>query len=231
MALPFTTGLAAWYDASQISGVADGASLTSWPDLSGNGITLSTARTVYPTFYKTTSAFLVNGLPSVLMGASAGIGTASLGGIGISAQPDTVFLVFKLSGLVSGNSRVYDCAGGSRQLFEADSTNQYGLFAGANATGGTTALGVHYVTAIYNGASSVMRVDGVNITLSGSPGTNNVTGPLLGGGSLNGQICEAALFSGALSSANYGSIESYLAAKWVSSAAPVNANFLSVLGA
>ena len=65
---PPVGGYIAWYDASQIVEVADGDSLATWADLSGNGYDLSSARYAAPTYYSKTSEYLVNGLPIVRTG-------------------------------------------------------------------------------------------------------------------------------------------------------------------
>ena len=71
---PPVAGYTGWWDASQISGVADGAKLSSWPDLSGNGHHLAQATGAnQPTYYKTTVGQLVNSQPVVVFdGAASG---------------------------------------------------------------------------------------------------------------------------------------------------------------
>lgn len=59
-------GYAAWYDATKITGTADGTILTSWADQSANAYTLTKPSSFNGgTYYSTTPAKLINGHPCV----------------------------------------------------------------------------------------------------------------------------------------------------------------------
>ena len=86
-------GYTAWWDASQITGFADGASLTSWADESGNGYAMTPNVWAAPTYYKTTSAKLVNGKPAVWFdGSTTGmaLGTTGSPPYPFVNQPNTI---------------------------------------------------------------------------------------------------------------------------------------------
>lgn len=63
--LPVTSGLAAWYDASQIAGAVDGAAVASWPDMSGNTKHAVQATGTKQPLYRTSVVTLPNGKPVV----------------------------------------------------------------------------------------------------------------------------------------------------------------------
>ena len=82
------TGLAIWLDASQLA-LGDGAAVTSWPDLSGAGRTLTSA--VAPSFQTNE----LNGLPGVLFDGVDDYLTHLSGAAFVTGKEVTVFAVFK----------------------------------------------------------------------------------------------------------------------------------------
>lgn len=56
------SGLVAWYDASKITGLADGAAVATWNDSSGNGFHLTQSTAGFRPLYKTA---ILNSLPAV----------------------------------------------------------------------------------------------------------------------------------------------------------------------
>lgn len=86
------SGLAAWYDASQITGLSDGASVSTWTDQSGNGLDLT--MTGSPT-YETNE---VGGLPVVRFNGTSQYGShTDPGGASYAAATLTVFAVAKMT--------------------------------------------------------------------------------------------------------------------------------------
>src|SRR5947209_18963882 len=59
MALPVTSGLMLWFDASQITGLSNGSSLTTWTDQSGNANNATTGSGTV-----TYNTARINGLPA-----------------------------------------------------------------------------------------------------------------------------------------------------------------------
>lgn len=79
LALP---GLDFWYDASQITGLSDGAEITSWPDLSGNSNHATNASSASGPTYKTS---ILNGKPVARFNGTSNyltLGTNYTGGDG-----------------------------------------------------------------------------------------------------------------------------------------------------
>lgn len=94
-------------------------------------------------------------------------------------QPSTYFIVAKtnnasqLQALISSNNT------SARHQISLNS-GQYNIFAGTILTGGSVNTNEHLYSAIFNGASSELRVDGVSI-ITGNAGSHTVTNPEIGG--------------------------------------------------
>lgn len=212
---PPVSGYLAWYDASQITGIADGGSLASWSDSSGNGYTMTQATGGdQPTYYKTTSAKLINGLPAVWFNGS----TDSIGNTAISvAQPVTIFVVAQRT---SGTGQLF--AGDNvDQLTFAASGSVWELYAGSPLNGSTAFdTSVHVFSTVANSSSSLFRVNGTQ-QAAGNAGTFGLIGGLLLSGSFagtglwTGPICEVIVYGSALLTASITSVESYLTTKWL----------------
>ena len=219
---PPVTGYFAWYDASQITGVADGANLRDWKDLSGNhyDATPPVFADQGPIFYKTTSAKLINGLPAVwFASANDDLETAAFGSA--VAQPVTICLVAEFTGLYISNVAVIDGLDNTFKLQYYNGDTYAG--AGANSAGEvgwTNANGPQVTTVQFHGATSLLRFGGATID-NGSYGTNALDGITLGsfGSPLTAQawtgpICEVIYWPSALSLANIELVEGYLGTKW-----------------
>lgn len=231
MATPPVTGYTAWYDASQITGVSDGASLSSWPDESGNGFTAAQATGAdQPTYYKTSGSFLVNGLPAVWFNGSSDFMLCSSGPN--VPQEDTIFAVGHMASL-AGSGRMFD-GSASRQFLDMNRSSAYAMYAGNVFGGGTPTIGTHLLTGLYNSSSSTFRVDQNNISLGGGIGLNALNEISLGGGIastfLSGALCEVLIYSSALTLGQIQSTETYLFNKWVSTPAVGNSGFLALMG-
>jgi hypothetical protein len=216
---PPVAGYVAWWDASQItSPPADGAVLSSWNDLSGNGHTLTQATTASkPTYYSTTTAKLMNGLPAVWFNGSATEMDAAL----VLAQPFTV--VAWCQNLNTGSVQGYVFEGQASAVYVRASGTGLGFqaYAGnAFVVQGPYDTSAHYVAAVYNGASSSVTVD--TATTTGNAGANGITTTLQlgannGSFAFNGPICEVIVYPSALSGANITALNTYLAGKWKAS--------------
>lgn len=226
-------GYSAWYDASQIAGFADGTALTSWADESANGYNLTVARSADPTYYKTTSAKLVNGLPAVWFnGTTQGLGrTATPNG---SAAGWTVFAVALISS-VSGAQIIFSGDDGSTRTAQylrlnGGALQTIGFDTAVNvysASAGSPTVGAAFL------ASAVMSTSSITARLNGTAGTPTaVSGTPESGSSevdigqrvsltpWNGAICEVLLYNSVLSPANIAANEQYMQAKWATPALP-----------
>jgi hypothetical protein len=213
---PPVAGYYAWYDATQIPGLADGQTLTAWPDASGNMRPLSVV-TGTPTFYKTTSAKLVNGRPAVWFNGDGGAASASAFTV---PQPLTVFVEARCTdvsvtrmatGQGSGTCQVYEAGGGS---------GQWAIYAGNPVFGPGVDTNLHCLTGLFNGGSSSLRVDGA--ATAGNSGAAGLTTAFVVGNAATsgtasawlGPICEVIVYPLALTAPQMASVEAYLAAKW-----------------
>ena len=206
-------GLVGWFDAAQLTGYADGAAISSWTDLSGNGNHAVQATGALQPFYK---AVAVNGLPAVRNG-QGGIINYLVSPLSVS-QPNSIAIMAQQTSS-AGEQRIIDTGSASRQLLDYNHSGpEFIMLAGSVQGGGTPSVALHQMTAVFNGASSVLRVDGSAITLGGSPGSNGLTSPGIGGSSMAswfvGYICEVAFYSAALTGPQIASLESYLVGKW-----------------
>ena len=223
---PPVAGYAAWYDASQItSPPANGGALANWNDLSGNGLTLAQATGAkQPVYYSTTTANLLNGLPTVVFNGtgSSGQGMQTAGNVA-SANPVSVFLVAKTANPGNGGFNQRPLVIPSTIQFNWDTTPTYYMFGPSAAiSGGTVNTSWHILTGLLTATTGTMRLDSVQIA-TGAIGAavtpNPITlGALAGVTSqyLNGAVAELIVYCGVtLTGAQVTSIESYLQNKWL----------------
>lgn len=212
------SGISAWYEADRITGLADGAAVVQWDDLSGNGYHLAhNDPTMRPT-YQTSE---LNGLAVVSFdGTNDRVFNLTIN----RAQPETVFVVAKWRAVYSAASYV---AGGSTStagLIGRRADNQVNLHAGSHACTVTTDTEVYTIySAVFSGASSELRANG-GTAATGNPGTTTAVGLSIGsrdGGSEAANVDVAAFLSYArvLTGTERARVESYLATKYAISLA------------
>jgi hypothetical protein len=227
---PPVGGYYAWYDATQIAAVADGTVLTNWPDLSGNSRHLND-HVGTPTYYKTTTAKLINGNPTVYFNKDGFMRST----VAFSqSQPVTVFIVARLDDptFTSHTLILY----GTDVVLFSNSTGHWTIQNNTNVTDGSSDLNFHVFAALYNGVSSLLRADGTQI-LTGDAGSNGFAGNVLYVGALNasattpwqGPVGEMIIYPSGLTTPQIQSVESYLTAKW-SSPPAVNGTASLTLG-
>ncbi|MEI7730246.1 MAG: MBG domain-containing protein [Verrucomicrobiota bacterium] len=209
--LPVASGLMARYDAQTITGFADGATVTNWPDSSGNGNTATNAGGT-PIYV----AQGYNGLPVVRFTAD---GNSTFTMKTRRTDIRTVFWVCKepVAGLhfLLGDSGSYDFHRGP-----SGNTIWDGTYASANIRNGSTRLN----GAIVNGTTTPL---GTNWNIVDVVTTGNVTAGRIsydrgnGGRSWAGDIAEIMIYNTALSSNDVIMTESYLNQKWTNPQVPV----------
>lgn len=216
--------LFAWYDFSDTSTLSLNGSggIFNVTDKSGNGHTLtSSSSATSPT---TTS---VNGRPAALFSTANQTQLTSADFSVALAQPGTVFGVFTVAQTTDGTHfpGIWDSATHATRwaLFQNGPFNQLAIAGGAGG-GVVRAITAPYsqqqVTAVYNGASSAIRVNGnevdgtVNVNTLSSIALGNQPG--VGGQNdyLTGAICEILYYKVATSASVTTAAESYLKAKW-----------------
>lgn len=226
--MPPVAGYVAWWDASQITGLADAASVSSWADLSGNGYnwTQSTGAD-QPTYYKTTAGKLVNGLPAVWFNGSTDklqntgptYGTANTYFIVCSGATGSSEYITGTSdtqgggpafifGFVANELEYYnDTVGGGgtdRQTFGSPAS---ATFAACWAQTDTVNLAGYYQS-----GSSVFSITPVN---GDSTIFNKWWGAAQGTSNFyNGAICEGIVYASQLNSTQIDSVLTYLTTKW-----------------
>jgi hypothetical protein len=217
-------GIVAWYKADAISGVADAAALSSWPDSSGNGHDLAQATTGRkPQYYKTTAGNLVNGKAAVWF--SGGQVMAAAGTFPWATQPIIIQAVLKAS--TTSGERVWMTGGPGGFLSQApwcemSSSTQWHVLITANLGSAAVAVNLsqHAVTHYcLDSGLSYINVDGVLANSGGAIGTCSNGTLQLGArpdASLGwfGAVCELLIYCGSLSTALIGSNEVYLKNKW-----------------
>jgi hypothetical protein len=170
--------------------------LTTWYDQSGNAIN-ATCSTTLATCPVVVNAGTNNTLNSQVCGVWT-LGTATTFSFTHSIpQPASFAILFKNTSASPGSSgHLTDgINGGGRQLFGFNTTT-YQTYAGsASASGGTpNTTQTHTGIAIFNGASSVVVLDGTTIISGTNIGTNTANGQLIGSGqnptAFGGFLCE-----------------------------------------
>ena len=214
-------GLKLWLDANKITGLSDGDPVTTWSDLSGNGKDATQAAGGAKPTYKTG---IQNGRSVVRFDGSSDFMETAAFSPDLS-QPNTIIIVMN----------VKDAEGDSFYIFDGiDGTKRHAWLTNATRTpdGPDFYAGAewkpdvdmpknawHYHGILYNGASSEWWLDGV------SKGTGNTGSHVLSGLTiarnettvfvyLDGDIGEILVYDGALSSADRGSLDSYLSGNW-----------------
>jgi hypothetical protein len=225
---PPVPGYAGWWDAARITGQADDTALASWPDLSGDGFNWAQATGAHrPTYYKTTSAKLVNGLPAVWFNGSSTF-MQTTGPTYTSAN--TVFLVGSgatgTSEYVTSSSDTFGAGPAIIYGFTAGELQYYNQLTGHTAdeqTFGTGLGGATWgacwvqtdgvqLTGFLHGGSSVFNVV-PNNAISGI--SNKYLGCAAGSANFySGAVCEMLVYLTGLSLGNVDSTLAYLASKW-----------------
>jgi len=227
--------LTGWWDASQITGLADGAAVTSWPDASGLGRPQhpSTLGRTPPTYYKTTSAKLVNGLPAVWVDKTqTGMAPPSEQYVSATDGSYSVYVVAHGDGTTdaqapAGADELNPTTRFYRIVLEPALTVTVFNNAGTAYTisGGTpssVAVNVFSLAVDGTGLAAQAWLNGV------SQGTAALTGPLskldslpalgdYGDGfhsPLGGPVCEMILYSTAHDPSTQASVYAYLKQKW-----------------
>lgn len=188
----------------------DGAGVTSWADQSGHArnAAASASGTNNP-LYKTN---VVNGKPALLFDGLS----HSMDSTGWSlSQPTTIYVVGKTTAPSGGT------------IFDGITTRQtvlingsvWSFYAGSLQDSATaTDTNFHVFCAVFNGASSVLYLDGASIKAANA-GAGGINGFRLGNNTIPnnswlGHIPEALVFSGAHSAANRTAMTSYLGSSY-----------------
>ena len=159
----------AHYDASQLS-LTDGDTVSVWPDEQGDN-DLDT-RTGSPTYVESG----INGNPAI------GFNGDGLEVTGLSVpQPNTTYVVFEYQSGDWDNGRILSGVSERQMTALASSdVNNWRTYAGGNLNGSND-LGIQQMTAVFDGANSIIREDGVE-TAVGDAGAGDLGGLSVGYG-------------------------------------------------
>lgn len=214
-----------WIDASDAASITvDGSNnVSQWNDKSGNGFHAGQSNSAKRPSYTGSNQIKGRNVPN-FDGSNDNLITT--GTMSVS-QPNTTFVVFKYpSGLSTTTRYLFDGSVNRQFIIVATPTTPSQINFGAGTTVGITSLtgienATSYVTSVFNGASSQVRVNGVQRS-TGNPGTNGVgTALVIGafqsqaGSFWQGMIAEILIYSRALSGSEITTLESYLSSKWV----------------
>ena len=209
---PLDLSPALWLDASDTSTITEvGGAVSQWDDKSGNGNDVAQGTAA---LQPTTGTRTINGLNVLDFDGSDQL---LVNGSTLS-QPNTIFLVASFDAGGGASPYAISSSGTNSTVFSLLTTSSIRIFAGSNLVSSETcSFAPQIYGAIINGASSVIRVDGV--ATSGDAGSASLT--LLSIGSsynnlqdLNGAIAEVIIVDGTLTAGQITATESYLADKW-----------------
>lgn len=206
---------AMWYDASQITGLSDGETVSPWPDESGNGHELLRTPTDDRPTYQTNEQ---NGLAIVRFdGVDDDLNTGA-GDTFAFTQPTTIFMALLIpnqtgSGFITGGGTDTE----RQQVYHANLDPTIQMHAGTAIFTTTDVTGNFEILVVrFDGASSWIRLNGSQDNVS-DPGSQPLGDPFYVGRHYGGtkglaaDIGEIIFYDGAEDPA---ANESYLADKW-----------------
>jgi hypothetical protein len=224
------SGLTVWFDASQITGKADGDAIGQWDDASGNAKHATQATGTKQPTYKTA---ILNGRPVVRFDGGDALQTPS---IDLSAATGVTVLVVFNSTVNATDQMVFEFSDNYNNwpdafnlLRKSDNAAEVGAKGAsyAQATAGTVTSAHALISAVINRAKTARESSGWKngASTASSNTSNNLTGTFgnrpLNIGSRNaaslfltGDIAELILFSRFLTGGERGRLEEYLAYKW-----------------
>jgi hypothetical protein len=207
------SGLAAWYRADAIGGVADGAAVGSWVDSSGHGHPATAPSAAQQ---PTLVANAVNGLPAVRFDGTSDLVQAWFG----LAQPATVLVVYDVRADTGGAQYVTDGAQNGSMVHYV-TPGQFGEYAGGTQVltrPGFSFGAYHVVAGVFAGPSSALYPDG-GPGATGNPGTNNPGGITIGNSGAAAapaaaDVAEVVVYNRALTTAEIDQVGRYLAGRY-----------------
>lgn len=207
------TGLQVWLDASQITGLSDGAAVATWSDLSGNGRNATQASAGARPTYQTNE---LNGLPVVRFDDT----DDSLGFGNIGAAFPTAAMLFIVATVVRGGYSIYNTIdNASYWRFGGNGLGYNGCFRTTrlDATGTMPDSGSSLFRLASSAAAFTLHIDGASIINGAAEynaGDSHSIGALVHAPGC-GDIAEVLAYDSVLSAGNISAIEQYLNGKWL----------------
>lgn len=209
------TNLALWLDASTISGLADGAAVSSWTDLSSGGHTATQATGANQPLYKTS---VLSSQPGVRFdGVNDEL---RLAGVDIQPATATIFIVASKPAVGSGTWFILRLGTYAIEARSAALDN-WGIYVGADVSAGA-AIGTSptRLTTVYRSTTDIdFLTNGSRVTQTSGASTATLQSPGSVGSNGGGfysqvDIGEVLVFTRVLNTAERGQVESYLQRKW-----------------
>lgn len=208
-------------DAAKTTAAGDGDVVGAWADKSGQGNDATQATTSKKTSYHTG---ILNGKPVVRFDGTDDRLTKIPWNGGNVTQPVSIFIAFQLIALAAAEGILVDGDDTTRRnmVFKNTPANNYWAYNAGSSVASTEAAdtSTHIISAIFNGASSVLRIDGVQIA-AGDPGAQ-ITGGITIGGFVDDSRFSSNVNMGeiieyedtTITGDEISQIESYLATRW-----------------
>jgi len=211
--LHIETSCEVWFDGKDDqSFTLDGTSVDQWDDKSGNArhVLNTNADATRPTYDINTGRV-------TFIDANSTFLQSALFGAALS-QPNTVFVVYKITGVLSNTGVVVDFRDNvGNYIYHTLST--YKMYAQTVLTDGTTDANTNIHACEFNGVSSEYWINGASI-VSGNAGTSTIKGITLGIFqdlalyAADIEICEVIVFNADISNVDRDKITGYLGWKW-----------------
>lgn len=217
-----------WFDADAAY-ITLATGVSQWADRSGNANHAAQATGAAQPAYSASVAAL-NNKPAVNFDGTDDVLARATFTQGACTQPNTIFLVAAPddtgTALASGQLMVDGgSAGTARHVIDitasAATTSVSDLFAGAAliSSPAFTSTGGHVFEGVFNGASSIVSVDGARSTATGAGGAQNMNGITIGNRFatsfyFDGHIAEMFMLSGALDATQRATVRAWLASKY-----------------
>ena len=206
------TGLEFWYDGNDASTFTlDGTSVDQWDDKSGNARHVSNAvDATRPTYSSAT------GRVTFITANSTFLASAAFGPLN---QPNTIFVVCKITGALGDNEIVFSGQiGGSDVRLAQIHDNDFKMYAGSFIANIASNANDNIHLGEFNGAASKYWINGV-LNASGDAGANALSGVTLGKYSGGGGFCDCEImevfgYNKVLTTVQRQSLERYVTSKW-----------------
>jgi len=158
-------------------GLADGAAVSSWPDEKATNNLAQATGTKQPAYRATGGA---NSKPALQFDGNDLI---SLNAAPTVTHPFTVVVIAKLGATSAGQKELLVGDSSNGALYQA--STGWRMYNGTVLAGGASDTNWHLFVAYFNGASSVLEIDGAS-NASGNAETNNMAGVYVCGGGTTG---------------------------------------------
>jgi len=133
------------------------------------------------------------------------------------SQPNTYFAVFRVENDSGSFQYIFDADTDLNHGFGLTNGTEWRIFAGSSVDGGTHDTNVHIVSALFDGANSVLRIDGTQVA-SGDTGTGVFGGLSVGArpsGSSYTNVSVGEWFGYPMDKSSiFANAEQYLADEW-----------------